>query len=63
MDFDKAVRMSAKKYLEGRLKLEKIKSVEEDMVYTLEFFDMLEKQMLEDDDTLMTKEEVVEDAV
>lgn len=50
MNFTDAVRKSMKKFLDGKLDLKELQKVtEEDILYTPDFFDDLEEQMLEDD--------------
>lgn len=50
MNFTDAVRKSMQKFLDGKLDLKELQKVtEEDILYTRDFFDELEKQMLEDD--------------
>ena len=49
MDFVEAVRVSAKKYLEGRLEMPNTEGLEGDKpMFTLEFFDDLEEKLLRD---------------
>jgi|TARA_R110001606_G_scaffold159782_1_gene303676 hypothetical protein len=51
MNFTDAVRKSMQKFLDGDLSLKELEGVnEEEMVYTTDFFDELEEQMLEDDE-------------
>lgn len=51
MNFTDAVRKSMKKFLDGKLDLKELQKVaEEDILYTPDFFDDLEEQMLEDDE-------------
>jgi len=62
MDFDQAVRMSAGKYLAGKLDLKNTQGVAEGEVkYTLEFFDDLERDMIDDDESQITEVEVIDD--
>tara|TARA_R110000796_G_scaffold199046_1_gene315324 strand:+ start:5867 stop:6052 length:186 start_codon:yes stop_codon:yes gene_type:complete len=50
MNFTDAVRKSMQKFLDGKLDLKELQKVtEEDILYTRDFFDELEEQMLEDD--------------
>lgn len=50
MNFTDAVRKSMQKFLDGKLDLKELQKVtEEDILYTPDFFDDLEEQMLEDD--------------
>ena len=61
MDFDQAVRMSAGKYLAGKLNLKNTQGIaESEIKYTLEFFDDLEKDMIDDDESQITEIEVVD---
>ncbi len=51
MNFTDAVRKSMQKFLDGKLDLKELQKVtEEDILYTPDFFDDLEEQMLEDDE-------------
>ena len=51
MNFTDAVRKSMQKFLDGELSLKELEGInEEEMVYTTDFFDELEEQMLEDDE-------------
>jgi|TARA_R110000764_G_scaffold19624_1_gene51308 hypothetical protein len=51
MNFTDAVRKSMQKFLDGDLSLKELEGInEEEMVYTTDFFDELEEQMLEDDE-------------
>ena len=51
MNFTDAVRKSMQKFLDGKLDLKELqKMTEEDILYTPDFFDELEEQMLEDDE-------------
>lgn len=51
MNFTDAVRKSMQKFLDGKLDLKELqKLTEEDVLYTPDFFDDLEEQMLEDDE-------------
>ena len=51
MNFTDAVRKSMQKFLDGKLDLKELqKLTEEDILYTPDFFDELEEQMLEDDE-------------
>lgn len=50
MNFTDAVRKSMKKFLDGKIDLKELQKVtEQDILYTPDFFDELEEQMLEDD--------------
>jgi hypothetical protein len=51
MNFTDAVRKSMQKFLDGKLDLKELqKMTEDDILYTPDFFDELEEQMLEDDE-------------
>jgi hypothetical protein len=51
MNFTDAVRKSMQKFLDGDLSLKELEGINgEEMVYTTDFFDELEEQMLEDDE-------------
>jgi hypothetical protein len=51
MNFTDAVRKSMQKFLDGKMDLKELQKVsEEEIIYTPDFFDELEEQMLEDDE-------------
>jgi hypothetical protein len=51
MNFTDAVRKSMQKFLDGTMNLKELQKVtNEDILYTPEFFDDLEEQMLEEDE-------------
>lgn len=51
MNFTDAVRKSMKKFSDGTMNLKELQKVtNEDILYTPEFFDDLEEQMLEEDE-------------
>ena len=50
MNLNDAVHTTMQKFLDGKLDLKELQKVtEEDILYTPDFFDDLEEQMLEDD--------------
>ena len=57
MNFTDAVRKSMQKFLDGKMDLKELQKVtEEGILYTPDFFNDLEEQMLEDDEPKGKKE-------
>ena len=62
MNFTDAVRKSMQKFLEGKMDLKELQKVtEEGILYTPDFFNDLEEQMLEDDEPKGKKEKDEQD--
>lgn len=62
MNFTDAVRKSMQKFLDGKMNLKELQKVsEEEILYTPEFFDDLEEQMLEDEEPKGKKKKGEED--
>jgi hypothetical protein len=61
MTFEDAIKMSIKKYFEGRMPEELMKSSGKEMKYTMEYFDQLEADMEKGDDPKVMAEDEEED--
>ena len=61
MTFEDAIKMSIKKYFEGRMPEELMKSSGKEMKYTMEYFDQLEADMEKGDDPKVMSEDEEED--
>lgn len=62
MNFTDAVRKSMQKFLDGKMDLKELQKVtEEGILYTPDFFNDLEEQMLEDDEPKGKKEKDEQD--